>query len=66
MDELIAIINEGKAIVDEAIAERTEKNYSYDAEKDKYTLTNGEELMKKARALYSRYAVWLEIFSLSK
>ena len=66
MNELIKILKDGEALANEAVAERTAKNYTYDKEKDKYTLTNGEDLMKKARDLYSRYAVWLEIFSLSK
>ena len=66
MDDLIQIIRDGKALVDRAIAERTEKNYTYDKEKDQYTLTNGTAMMQEAQALYTRYAVWLEIFSLSK
>ena len=67
MDELVQIVNDGKALVEKAVAEReTEKNYSYNAEKDQYTLTKGEALLKEAQDLYTRYANWLENFSLSK
>ena len=67
MEELVSIVNDGKALVEKAVAEREEtKNYSYNAEKDQYVLTNGDALLKEAQALYTRYANWLELFSLSK
>ena len=67
MDELVQIVNDGKTLVEKAVAEReTEKNYSYDSAKDQYTLTNGASLLKEAQDLYTRYANWLENFSLSK
>ena len=66
MDELVEIINAGEALVEKAIAERAGGKYNYNAEKDQYTLTNGEKLREEAQALYTRYANWLEIFSLSK
>ena len=65
MADLIQIVNDGKALVDQAKAERDAKNYSYDKEKDQYTLTNGEAMRADAQALYNRYAQWLENFSLS-
>ena len=65
MDELISIVNDGKALVDKAKKERADKNYTYSASDDKYTLTNGEALTSEAQALYTRYALWLENFSLS-
>ena len=65
MDELIAIIKDGKALVDKAKSERADKNYTYSAAEDKYTLTNGGALLAEAQDLYSRYALWLENFSLS-
>ena len=40
--------------------------YTYDQEKDQYTMTNGEALQQEAQQLYNRYARWLENFSLSK
>ena len=66
MKDLIQIVNDGQALVESAIAERNAGNYTYSKEKDQYTLTNGKSLLDQAQALYTRYAVWLELFSLSK
>ena len=66
MAELVKIVNDGKTIVDKAVAERNAQNYSYDKEKDQYTMPKSKELQDEAQALYNRYAVWLENFSLSK
>ena len=66
MNELVSIINDGKALVVKAKGERDAENYTYDAEADRYTLTNGETLLSEAQDLYLRYATWLEHFSLSK
>lgn len=66
MTELISIINDGKALADRAAAERSGANCTYDPSTDKYTLKNGAEMMKAAQDLYTRFAVWLELFSLSK
>ncbi len=66
MDDLTGIVNDGKALIDKAVAERNDQKYTYDQEKDQYTMTNGEALQSEAQALYNRYAQWLENFSLSK
>ena len=66
MDDLTKIVNDGKTIAEKAIAERNAGNYTYDQEKDQYTMTNGKALQDEAQALYNRYAQWLENFSLSK
>ena len=66
MNELISIIEDGRDLVDRAKGERDAGNYTYDRDKDKYTLNNGKALMNEASALYTRYAYWLELFSLSK
>ena len=66
MNELISIVEAGENLVDRAKAEREAGNYTYDAQKDKYTLDNGAALVSEASALYTRYAYWLELFSLSK
>ncbi len=66
MDELTKIVNDGKALIDKAVAERNDQKFTYDQEKDQYTMTNGEALQQEAQQLYNRYARWLENFSLSK
>ena len=66
LNELIQIINEGNSIAKTAISERNNGRYTYDPAKDKYNLNRGEALTKQAQDLYTRYADWLEIFSLSK
>ena len=66
MADLIQIVRDGQALAEKATAERTAGKYTYDPEKDQYTLTNGEALKREAQDLYPRYAVWLENFSLSK
>ncbi|MBQ7566612.1 MAG: hypothetical protein IJT18_05770 [Oscillospiraceae bacterium] len=65
MAELIRIIKDGQALKDKAVSEREAGNYTYDAAADQYTLTSGEAMLAEAQDLYSRYAVWLENFSLS-
>lgn len=65
MDELVTIFDDASKIVDKAKAERNAENYTYDKEADKYTLINGKSLLSEAQDLYTRYAVWLEHFSLS-
>ena len=52
--------------IEKTAAERDAKNYTYDKEADRYTLTNGETLINLEKSLYARYAYWLENFSLSK
>ena len=66
MAELIQIVEDGQALVSRAITERRLGNYSYDEAKDQFALTNESALFAEEQALYTRYAVWLEIFSLSK
>ncbi len=66
MEELISIINDGRALVKKAIGERDAKNYTYDEKEDRFTMMNAEELQGEAQSLYLRYANWLENFSLSK
>ena len=66
MDELVSIINDGRALVKKARAERDAGNYTYDKEADKYSLNEAESLRAEAQDLYLRYANWLENFSLSK
>ena len=66
MKDLIKILTDGQSLAKKAIAERTAGNYTYDSKKDQYTLKSGDSLLNEAQALYTRYAVWLEIFSLSK
>ena len=66
MAELIQIIKDGQTLCEKAVSEREAGNYKYDQEADKYTLNNGADMMQEAQALYTRYALWLENFSLSK
>ena len=66
MDGLIAIIGDGLTLVKDAKGERDSENYTYSSLEDKYTLTHGDALMRRAQELYQRYANWLENFSLSK
>ena len=66
MAELIKIIRDGETLVNNAVKERADGNYAYNQKEDKYALDNGEALVGAAQALYTRYALWLENFSLSK
>ena len=66
MAELIQMIKDGQTLCEKAVSEREAGNYRYDQEADKYTLNNGADMMQEAQALYTRYALWLENFSLSK
>ena len=66
MTDLIQIVEDGEALVSRAMAERRLGNYTYDDVKDQYTLTSEGTLQSEEQALYTRYAVWLENFSLSK
>ena len=63
--ELVQFIKDGQALKDKAVAEREAGNFTYDSAADQYTLTNGEAMRGEAQDLYTRYAVWLENFSLS-
>lgn len=66
MTDLVAIISDGEALVAKAKGEFESKNYTYDSEADRFTLLNGDSLLKQAQDLYQKYALWLENFSLSK
>lgn len=66
MTDLVAIISDGEALVAKAKGELESKNYTYDSEADRFTLLNGDSLLKQAQDLYQKYALWLENFSLSK
>jgi len=65
MDGLVSVINDGKKLYEKASKERADGNYTYDRDADRFTLNAGESLMKEAQALYTRFAQWLEVFSLS-
>ena len=65
MNDLVDIISDGEALVKRATEERDANLFTYDKETDRFTMTNGDELLAEAQDLYVRYATWLENFSLS-
>lgn len=65
MNDLVEIISGGEALVKRATEERDANFFTYDKETDRFTMTNGDELLAEAQDLYVRYATWLENFSLS-
>ena len=65
MDELISIIGDAEALVNEAKSDRAAGKYTYDEAADQYALETRDDLLARAQDLYTRYAYWLENFSLS-
>jgi len=59
LDDLVAIVEDSKAVADYALAELSGGNYVYNSEEDRYTLNNSDELYNRWLGVYSRFSNWL-------
>ncbi|MBR4442315.1 MAG: hypothetical protein IKS52_03470 [Clostridia bacterium] len=59
LDDLVQIVEDAKAVETYALSELYEEHYTYDREKDRFDLTNSEELYNRWYAVYVRFSEWL-------
>ena len=64
LTELTDVISAAQALEQKARAELDSGNYVYDAEADKYVLTNGEELYNQFYEVYGAFSAWLTQYEL--
>ena len=64
LTELTDIISDAQAVEQYARAELDSGNYTYDAEADKYILTNDEELYNRFYEVYAAFSTWLTQYEL--